>query len=109
MASGDMVEELDLSDGVGFAWCGAKFRYRGAAVLEEIAATERDGPGATSAAPATGFEGTGAVLFNSGGGAFVETGLRQETAKRRQSAVLQQSWDADACAEDPVASGARPP
>ena len=102
MASADMVEELDLSDGVGFAWCGAKFRYRGAAVLEEIAATERDGPGATSAAPATGFEGTDAVLFKRvAAGLLVETGLAdKKTAKRWQSAVLQQSWDADACAEE---------
>lgn len=102
VASGDMVEELDLSDGVGFAWCGAKFRYRGAAVLEEIAATERDGPGATSAAPATGFEGTDAVLFKRvAAGLLVETGLAdKKTAKRWQSAVLQQSWDADACAEE---------
>lgn len=99
VADGAMLEELDLADGTGFAWCGAKFRYRGVAVLEEIATPEGEGPVGGSAAA---FEGTDALLFKRvAAGLLVATGLAdKKTAKRWQAAVLEQSWDADACAEE---------
>ena len=102
VADGAMVEELDLADGIGFAWCGAKFRYRGVAVLEEIAAPQGQGHERGPAAPAAGFEGTDALLFKRvAAGLLVETGLADKKAvKRWQTAVMQQSWDADACAEE---------
>ena len=102
VADGAMVEELDLADGVGFAWCGAKFRYRGVAVLEEIGTPESEEPGRSAAGAAAGFEGTDALLFKRvAAGLLVETGLAdKKTAKRWQAAVLEQSWDADACAEE---------
>ncbi|MEE2938903.1 MAG: hypothetical protein VX460_00830 [Planctomycetota bacterium] len=102
VADGAMVEELELADGIGFAWCGAKFRYRGAAVLEEIVTPEREGPAPDHAATAPGFDGTDALLFKRvAAGLLVETGLAdKKTIKRWQGAVLQQSWDADACAEE---------
>ena len=102
VASGAMVEELDLADGIGFAWCGARFRFRGEAVLEEIAVSESGAPGGGAAMPAAGFEGTDAILFKRvAAGLLVETGLAdKKTAKRWQTAVLEQRWDADACAEE---------
>lgn len=100
---GAMVEEIELVDGVTFAWGGAKFRFKGNAVLEEIAAAPAAGAAAGGAAgePA-GLEGTDAVLFKRvAAGLLVETGLAdKKTAKRWQSAIVQQGWDADACAEE---------
>lgn len=100
VADGAMVEELELSDGVGFAWCGAKFRFRGDAVLEEIATAAPEAPGGAPAP--SGFQGTDELLFKRvAAGLLVETGLAdKKAAKRWQSAVLQQTWDADACAEE---------
>ena len=93
VAAGAMVEELDLADGIGFAWCGARFRFRGEAVLEEIAEPESGAPGGGAAAPASGFEGTDAILFKRvAAGLLVETGLAdKKTAKRWQTAVLEQT------------------
>lgn len=102
---GTMVEELPLEDGVGFAWGGATFRFRGSAVLEEI--VEPAPAAAPGGAPAAGggLAGTDALLFQRiAAGLLVETGLADKaTAKRWQAAVVQQGWDPDACATEVLA------
>lgn len=102
---GGMVEELELADGDSFAWGGAKFRFRGQPVLEEIVeeppagAEERSYASAPALAAVSGP--TAEMLRRLSAGLLVETGLAdKKTAKRWQSAVLQNQWDPDACATE---------
>lgn len=108
-SGGRMVEELELADGDSFAWGGAKFRFRGNPVLEEIVEEPPSGHGRGAAAsaslPPASSGPTAEMLRRLSAGLLVETGLAdKKTAKRWQSAVLQNQWDPDACAAEVLSS-----
>ncbi len=113
LVDGEMTEEALLRDGALFAWCGAKFRLIAPPpVIEEIVEPEpvrrAASPSRTGSVEATGLTADEARAWSRiSAGLLVETGLADaKAAKRWQAAVVQNEWDADACAREILAASA---
>lgn len=110
IAAGDAVEELFLEDGAEFAWSGVKFKFLDLPpVIQEIVEPEAprgSGGGSAAARPVMSDDPAVQQAWERvAAGLLVECGLAdKKVAKRWQSAVMQQEWDADACAREILAA-----
>ncbi|QDV07580.1 hypothetical protein Poly30_31060 [Planctomycetes bacterium Poly30] len=109
IVSGESVDELLLQDGTEFAWAGVKFRFLDLPpVIEEIVEPEpaRGAPSGGGTRPTLSTDPSVQRAWERvAAGLLVECGLADKSVtKRWQGAVMQNEWDADACAREILAA-----